>query len=428
MATTTLFTDGLKELYHSQIETQMNNDCVLKDALDESNKGIEVGGRGFYFPVKLTRGGAAGSIAEGAAVPPVGTNKSPSARGHAIPSGEFVANISLTSMVMAASKGGNKAAFVDALQNETENAADELSRNFNRQLFGNKPASQTTTFTSGVLARVTTGANSASQTIKNGYANHFYAGQRLLFGTAADLAAYPGVAGSVVTGVVQSVDSETGITLVGAANTVTNDLITTGDATFNSYSREMTGLDAIAKQDDDNLYEVDTGLNAGWRALVMGNGGDNRPMTRELMDALGNNLKNTGGGQPDLVICHSSAQQEIVGTMTGDVRYMPLVFKGGYKRSALTWVFGNTDVGIVTDVHCPLRKVFAFQKAKLQLGYLKKFGWLDMDGAVLSRLSGVTTFGALYTAIAELVCLQRNSVGVISDLQINTSNMVFGQS
>ena len=168
------------------------------------------------------------------------------------------------------------------------------------------------------------------------------------------------------------------------------------------------------------------GLAAGgaWKAFKSDNAGVNRNLSHELMDSMFDAINERSGKHANFVVGHQSAVREVKKLMEGDVRYVPLVFKGGFKRSMLTWNNGKEDIPIVADRHCQTNKLFFLDLSAIKIGYLQKFRWLDDDGAILSRVSNQASFEAAYGSMLELLVTRRNSHGQLTDISINTSTLV----
>jgi len=413
------FSAALKEFYGPGLIGSLNKDIAYFDALSEAGAEVELGGRGLIWPVHTKWSGGVGAIGENATLPTAGTQTRTRATANAK---EIYGRIELTRKVMASSKT-SKMAFVDALDSEMDALESELKKQLNRQLLGNNAVvgSGGSEPNTGILTKITTGAGSGTaHTVDTTHQLH--SGMKLRIGVAGDI---PTHAGSVVTAVIDSVDSRTGITLTSSTATVTGDLVTVGDDDFTSFTHELFGLDHLIEEDDDDLFGIDvSATGSSWKAHVDDNGGTNRSLSHERMDAMFDGVYERGGQRPNFVIGHNSFAREVKKLMEGDVRYEPQTYKGGFQRNMLVWNSGTQDVVIMSDHMCLPNRAYFLNLEFIKMAYLDRFDWLDEDGAVLSRISNKANFEAAYGAMLEQIVTKRNAHGVLKDISVNEDTLV----
>jgi hypothetical protein len=418
MATdTATFDAALKEYYGPAIEKALNEEVPLFDALTEAGSEAKISGSKLVWPVHTKISGGVGAIGEGTTLPTAGNQTRSKA---SVEAKELYGRISLTNKVMASSRG-EKSAFVDALDAEMQDLSAELKRSLNRQLYGNKSTPATNT---GILAVAsnTGGGGTKVLTVDGPGTHHLRSGMKILLGTDAEQD--PALAGSPTAAVIDTVDSRTQVTLTENTAWTDDDLVVIGDANFTSYKQELTGLEFLVDDTDgETVQGISSDLTA-WRAFKSDNAGVNRNLSHELMDAMFDAINERSGKHANFVVGHQSAVREVKKLMEGDVRYVPLVFKGGFKRSMLTWNNGKEDIPIVADRYCQTNKLFFLDLSAIKIGYLQKFRWLDDDGAILSRVSNQATFEAAYGSMLELLVTRRNSHGQLADISINTSTLI----
>ena len=412
------FSAALKEFYGPGLIGSLNKDIAYFDALTEAGAEVELGGKGLVWPVHTKWSGGVGAIAENAKLPTAGTQSRNKATATAK---EIYGRIELTRKVMASSRT-NKMAFVDALDSEMDALESELKKQLNRQLLGNNavPGGSSAAPNTGILTKITTGVANATQTVDTTHQLH--SGMKLRVGTAADVPALGGSADAVV---IKSVDSRTQITLEASATTATGDLVTIGDADFTSFKHELFGLDHLIENTDDDLFGIDVGATgSAWKAHVDDNGGVNRSLSHERMDAMFDSVYERGGQRPNFVIGHNSFAREVKKLMEGDVRYEPQTYKGGFQRNLLVWNSGTQDVVIMSDHLCLPNRAYFLNLEFIKMAYLDRFDWLDEDGAVLSRISNKANFEAAFGAMLEQIVTKRNAHGVLTDISVNESTLV----
>ena len=61
-------------------------------------------------------------------------------------------------------------------------------------------------------------------------------------------------------------------------------------------------------------------------------------------------------------------------------------------------------------------KIFGVDEEMIKMFKLADFDWMDMDGAVLSRVSGMDAYEAILFGYMELATFARNSHGLLADI------------
>jgi len=426
------FAAALKEFYGPGLIGALNEDIPYFDALSSGGSEVELGGRGLVWPVHIKRSGGVGAIAENSTLPTAGTQTRTRATARAK---EIYGRVELTRKVMAASRS-NKMAFVDALDAEMNALESELKYSLNRQLLGNNvaPGSGGSEPDTGGLAVITT--NGDSLTVKVDSTHQLHSGMKVRMGTAALLKANTAASADTTGGTtiavrtIDAITSRTEFTVEDdTVELATGNIVSIGDqeaaasSGFRSYNQEMLGLDHLIVDDDDGLFGIDT-TNAAWKAHVDDNGGTNRSLSPERMDAMFDGVYEKSGQRPDMIVCHQSFVREVKKLMESDVRYEPQTFKGGFERNLLVWNNGTKDVVFLADHLCMPNRAYFLSREHIKLAYLDKFGWLDEDGAVLSRVSNLANFEAAFGAMLEQIVTKRNAHGVLNDISINESTLV----
>ena len=435
------FSAALKEFYGPGLVGSLNKDIAYFDALTEAGAEVSLGGKGLVWPVHTKWSGGVGAIAEDATLPTAGTQTRNKATANAR---EIYGRIELTRKVMASSKS-NKMAFVDALDSEMDALESELKKQLNRQLLGNNETvgSGGSEPETGGIAKLTASMSGASASVTGIDSTHqLHSGMNIRIGTntvlkvsttasAADLVADTA---KVWVGTITSIDSRTTMTVdgkgaLGNPKLASGNLISIGDADassgYASYNEELFGLDHLIEEDDDDLFGIDvSATGSSWKSHIDDNGGTNRSLSHERMDAMFDGVYERGGQRPNFVIGHNSFAREVKKLMEGDVRYEPQTYKGGFQRNLLVWNSGTQDVVIMSDHLCLPNRAYFLNLEYIKLAYLDRFDWLDEDGAVLSRISNKANFEAAFGAMLEQIVTKRNAHGVLKDISINESTLV----
>ena len=418
-ATTSTVSAILKRFYRSKPEDGLNKQVPFFSALEEAKASeVDMGGEDFRWLVRSKRSGGVGAIGELATLPTAGNQTYVQANET---STEVYGRLKISQKLMDRSSR-DSFAFMRGLEMEVTGLEEELRWSVGRQLIGNKVAAvgDHTVTRTGVIAQIETGATGTSWDVDGGFAFHLYPGMKLRVGTAAEIAG-----DSHVDVVVSSISDYNTFVSTASVTLVADDLVTVGDANYVSYQQELKGL-AFAVDDEDTHHGVAPGTHPVWKSVVNANSGTARPMTHELMDAMPDMIFDSGGERPDYITGHSVTCRTVKQQLEADVRYAPFEFKGGYKRKrGLTWNNGEDDVPIVADRHVPYGattgKLYFLTMKCIKLGYEAKFRWLDADGARLSRIQNQAGYEATYGADMQLLCLQRNTCGLLDDIKIKAS-------
>jgi len=154
-----------------------------------------------------------------------------------------------------------------------------------------------------------------------------------------------------------------------------------GDGTGNS-SKDLTGL-AAGVDDATNVAtyaNLARGTYAWWKALYMGNDGDARPLTLDLMkDTF--RLQRKNGGKLDLILTnpdHSSQYEDLL-TPVAQNRYQ--VQEGGKVGEGVGAGATNLffkGVPIVDDNGCPEGKMYFLDRRWIKYRILKQFSVKEM--------------------------------------------------
>lgn len=415
------FANMLKVL-HGKLQATLNKESVTWDWFQELED-VEIRGSSLQWPVHTKRSGGVGAIGEGATLPTAGSTTKPRAVAVAK---EVYGRVNLSLKVMEASKSRD-GSFASAVADSMQDLEDELKQSLNRQVIGHKVDGVGST--TGIIARISNdAADGTTIQIDDGSAFQFYPGMPIRIST--DVSELDGSSGSVadfatVTSITSSTEFEVqSVEADGNLDTdvANNDLICVGDSSFTSAGQELIGLAHICDNADE-LASIHPTDHASWKAFVSSNNDTNRNLSAELLDAMFDAVYDQGGKRPDAIIAHSSLCRQIKGLMENDVRYEPQKFRGGYERKMLVWNNGEKDVPVIPDKHVPLNRAFFPHRASIGLGWMRKFGWVDTDGSTFSRSGSTTTFDAVYGAMLEVCCKQRNAHGRMDDIKVNTTTL-----
>ena len=403
----------LKDYYEGSVRSHIENKVTILSKLEKSKR--KWNGRQVTFPLHLGRNQGVGARAEGAEIPAAGTQDYTESKIRA----KFqYGRISLTGPVMAASQG-DKGAFASALTQEIKGMRNDLRNDMNRQCWGVEQTGGTGGGHSGVLATISAGDTSETQTCSNDVGVRY-----LKVGMSVEVGAVGATAlgaGSDVE-TITAVDASAKTFTVPSITTVTADVVVRGDANGNSYTNEITGLATIVEDSDNiDLQTVDVSGNTLFKAHVEENSGTKRDLSLELMQLALDACDEKGGEEPNLIMGHHSMRREYINLLTSDVRYAPEQMRGGVKT--LTYAGGNESIPILFDKHAPYHRLYFINTGDIKQYVMKDWGWADRDGSVLNREASKDQWEAFMCWYGNLGCEVRNTHAVITDL--NASNLIF---
>lgn len=159
---------------------------------------------------------------------------------------------------------------------------------------------------------------------------------------------------------------------------------------------------------------MDTGNYPGWAGVVNDNGGTLRNLELRLMFATCDLVKRKSGFAPNKVIMHDSMRREYTDLLVQDVRYQPQKLEGGVEK--LTFAGFDRPIDIFTDRQCTLGAIYFLNMKYIKQFTLQPWGWMDKDGAVLSRVVDKPNYEATFRKYFNLGTRMRNSAGVLKDL------------
>ena len=386
----------LKDFYLDKIVEELKQQMPLLDFFKKRDD-MPTDGRQVYYPVHVGRNTGVGAIGAGGNLPTAGYQKWQDIN---IPYRYNYARITIDAQSLKATKT-SKGAFEKVFDAEVMGAARDCGRNRNRQLFGNG---------NGVIAKIKTSVNNATQTLKdcqgqtdaNGQyspARFFSAGQ-ILAGVDASAHTISWV------GVVDSVSADLSqVVFTGAVNATAGDLVVlvstaTSSAILDSgYAREVMGLMGML---DDGTY-VSTYFNIvratypqmnAYR-LSLGQGA----LTPTLMQKAWDGVYQRSDGKITDCFMHPVTLREHLANLQLFKRYTneaTMDPDAGFKGAAHDGEIEFNEAPLHVDRDCPYGVIFGIDESVL-FRYVNEEGkWADEDGTILLRLSTQDAYEARF--------------------------------
>lgn len=419
MAQTTANADAvLKEYYLTPIREALNQRRILlygtsatdpqgdsdeKDAdvldfngISKDADGVEFAGKRWVLPIHTNRNEGVGAIDEGGTIPTAGqqgwTDLLDTVRHN-------LGTIKLTRYAMKLSER-NTGAFLKLLQAETEGMVNDISKDVNRQAYGNQ---------TGALAACT--ADGSNTTTVDTL-------QYLRVGMYVDIINSTNDAVLASNRKITGINSSTKVvTYDGADVTTTTDhrLCRTGN-----WKKEIHGLASLVL-DSGTVHGVDsTAAGNEWhKSVVVDAAGANfsEDSGQNLCDQVGAN----GNGDVELIITTRGIRRRYAATLKSQKRFndaQAVTLRGGFKAILFN------EMPLVFDDDCPKGSAYFLNLSGFLWVYLgEDFDWVDEDGAILSRSTDRSdSFEGYLAADHNLACVNRNRQGWYKNLADDTAS------
>lgn len=390
----------LKDFYLPKIVSLLNEKHALLEKLGRDPSRFS--GRQVKFPVTTGRENGIGARSENSSLPRASVARTVQA---AIYSKTLTGRTQFTGQMMEKSKS-DRGAFAQEAKRQMEMLTEGIYDDTNRQLYGVEVTVGSFTGKTGLFGYVTSGATNAIQTLSS--TANLVKGMSICFGTVAEFGN-----GSWTTGIIDSVDSATQITLEASVTTVTDDGVTRGDADGVAYDAELTGLEFIV-QDSGTFQGISATTYPNWKSTVVNASSGyylNDDYIQSMLDTIGDNC----GTEPDVIVTHRTQRRLYLSTLLPSKRFAGQDVKGGFAGT-LAYQGGDKPVPIMVDKQCPSTTAYFLTTGDIKMFVEQDWMWMEEDGAILNRVVGKFNYEATMTSMRELGCFRRNSHGKYTNL------------
>ena len=394
----------LKEVYEKGVTNQLNNEVASWSRVKRKVKTSALhGGKYVDFPIHVRRNSGIGSRNENEALPTAG------AQGYAEAHVKWRYNyaaIALTGPSIELASD-DPASFADSLNEEKTRIVDDLSKERNRQYFGDG---------TGVRTRVTVAP--AGKVI--GVADLM----QLDDGGVYDIVSPAGVVRGTVT--IDNYDD------TPAANTITIEAaaapagVAVGDGFVRkgSWDREIHGLASIISK-TTKLYDIDPADEKLWRAHVHGSTGAPAAISEMRLSRMTDAIKKAGG-KTTVMLTRPDILRAYYGLLNSQRRYVnTTTFATGH--TGLTFQSPSSgEIPFLSDSDAPVGEIQFVNEDELKF-YAKFEGYKFMDrtGSIWRQKvdagGAYDTYEANLVEYSELATKRRNThgkiVGVIGDVE-----------
>lgn len=378
----------LKNQYLPPIREQMNNDIKLVKRIGSDYDSVV--GKNFTIPMHYGRNWGTGARAENVALMAAGQQAYKEA---IVPMRYLYGRIQLTGQSIKASSS-NAGAFARTLASEVKGVTRDLRKELNRMLAGNG---------TGILTAC--GVTAASTTVVVASTKRLAEGMPIDVLVATTGAVSTGAAGRTVV----SITNATTFVISGAA-------ITT-DATFAVYragnrNLEVMGLEGIILDTDigggyGSLQNLAVASNTWHKSIVTPvNGAISLTGIQKMLD----DVEQAGDGDVSALYTTFGVRRAYQALLMAKKEFSNVRNLDGEAEVAYN------DMPLFVDSDITAGTLYGVDESMLKVFKMADFDWMDMDGAILARVSGYDAYEAILYCYMELGMFARNAFGKMTGL------------
>ena len=409
-ATKTTADAALQEDYQPLVREQINNDVPLLTYVEKNTKDVE--GRRAVLSLHVSRNSGIGSRLEGGTLPTAGSQGFAEER---IEMYYHYGRGQLSGPLMRAAQS-NRASFERALDGETKKIVNDLKRDMNRQVWGTGDGVIATAdvTTSSLLVYLPT-------TTSDVQFRQLEVGMLVDIGTIAAPTLKTSANAIVRSSGTGTAADRYWIELTSVATTTGTDFVFRsgnggGPGTTGADQKETTGMQLIVDS-TGTLFNVNPTTYSIWASSEFGNSGTNRSISETLMAQVVQDINIRSGTWPNLAITHHGVFRAYANLLLGLKRFNNTVsLKGGYSAGIPFMGGGGNEIPVVTDRDCPANSMYFVNTSHLIEFQASDWEFMQEDGAVLSRVSGVDAYEFILFKYGELATDQRNTHGKLTDV------------
>lgn len=382
----------LKEVYEGGLNSQLNNDAKAYNRVKTNSKAsARFGGKFVNFPLHVARNSGIGSRNENEPLPVAGFQDT---REATIPMKSHYASVELTGQAIELADTDYQS-FASSLDLEVNGIKTDLSKEKNRQFFGNGSGAR------GVVVSVA-GQNITLSTAKQIDLNGVYDIQ---------VAATSGVRSTavLVTNIAGNVVTVTG-TLTGVVAGDT--LVRTG-----SYGREWTGIGAILS-DTTVLQGLDPATTPSWKANVK-NHGTSTAISELMLTRMADKIYEVGG-KTSVMFTTLGIQRAYFALLQGQKRFVGTTkYEGGFSGVAFTSATQG-DIPMIADIDAPAGATIFLDEKSLTIYTNGGYKFMNRSGSMWAqKRTAAGKFDAWEATMyeySEMGTNRRNTQGIITNI------------
>lgn len=392
LSTLTTMSNALKDIFLDPITKMINEQSgPVLAAIEKSSDDIK--GGTIKFAAQYGRHGGIGAIPEDGNLPDASPRKYMQG---VTGTKNLVGRINFTEKLMLISKN-DKASFVDQVSTQMEDITNDLRDMMRRNMMGTQE---------GVMAKVksVSGANVTIADTDN--IKTFYAGQQIdiLTVTDGEISATKADGKYIV-----DVDYVNNVIVMEESVTAAADDVITLHGNF---GRELIGLKEIFTM-DNTIYGINRANNKWFNAQLFdhASGGSTVPFSSLFLQEAIDEIDDFTGSKPDFICCNAAMQRAYIqeqNTYKRNIEYKEV--DGGYKT------ISYNDVAISKEKYMKDGDFYIINTDDFTLAQVADWGWLDADGAILSRVPNKAAYEAALTKYCELICRKPASQALLTGI------------
>ena len=394
------FDNALREDYLPPLRDQLNNGNVLLAQLERGSE--DVVGREAVLSIHVSRNSGVGSRAERGTLPTAGSQGYEDPR---VRVKYHTARIDVSVPAMRASRN-DEGAFARLLDREVSGAVKDLKRDVNRQLYGTS---------NGVIATIE-GTGSTTTNIVFAAGTPQSAIRQLEVGMVIDIG-NDATFTNVGTARTITANSGTALTITPALSGAPVDadsIVRSGAGGGGADQKEFSGLQTLV---DSTGTVHGVAASTVWSSYENSNGGTLRPFNDSLIEKAQHETNIRSGESANFLVTSNGAYRSFAQQLKSQKRFNNTNdLKGGFKALSVDSGDGIESLSLVWDRDCPDSTAFGLHLADYKIHEMSDWEWMDEDGAVLSRVSGVMAYEATLFKFAELCTSRRNASWKLQDL------------
>ena len=379
----------LKNDYLGPVREQLNNATELLRRIGTDYDSVV--GKNFTIPMHYGRNEGVGARADGGLLMAAGQQAYKEA---IVPMRYVYGRIQLTGPTIKAAKN-DKGAFLRAVDSEIKGVTRDLKQSVNRML------------SQDGSGRITTcGTTSASTTVT------VTSTKLLRVGMVVDiLVAATGSAGTGGTQrVITAIPSSTTFTISGAAITTNS---TYAVYVYGSRNLEVMGIEGMVSAADigggyGSFQNLDVASYPWHSSYIKAVGG---AISENAIQTMLDEVEQRGDGEVSGLYTTYGVRRAYQALLDSQKRLVnKYELRGGYNT--ITY----NDMPIIVDKNVVAGNMYGLDESTIKMFKLADYDWMDMDGAILSRVSGYDAYEAILYCYMELGTGARNSHGKLTGI------------
>lgn len=388
----------LKEDYQPMVREQLNNANAYSAQLKRTSEGVS--GREALLALHTDYNEGVGARKEGEDLPTAGSTGWVNEK---VPVYKNTGRLQISIELIKASVK-DPTSFVRGLKASTEDLKNSAARDYNRQLFGTSD---------GVIATCTT--TTTSTTVNLAAATTAVQMRQLRKGMRVDIGTVAAPTTIVAASLITAVDATNKtITISDSVSTTSSHRVFragAGGAIGGAGQREVTGLRSIIAA-TGALHNVDPATTPVWAATARDVSGS---ISEVILEKAIDDVDIASGAFPSLGVTSHGVRRAYAAVLQSNKRIVNTVdLKGGFSAVAVSTPQG--ELALTSDRDCPLGTIFGVSMSHMTEFSEADWEFMDMDGAVLSRVPNKTEYEATLLKMSEQATDQRNAHFILTNV------------